>query len=77
VVENLRPGSTMLCVVSGRNQYTRKFFNGKHLWSKIHKSLPPSNDLMYKVLPYMVFTILLYGGGLRLNPYHTILIKIT
>jgi len=28
-VENLRPGGTMLCVVSGRCRYSRKNFNGK------------------------------------------------
>jgi len=29
MVENVRPGGTMLCVVSGRRQYAMKNFNGK------------------------------------------------
>jgi len=29
MVENLRPGGTMLCAVSGQRQYSRKIFNGK------------------------------------------------
>jgi len=45
MVENLRPGGTMLCVVSGQQQYSRKIFNGKiFMVSKIHEnyeSFPP------------------------------------
>jgi len=29
MVENLRPGGTMLCVVSEQHQYSSKIFNGK------------------------------------------------
>jgi len=56
MVENLRPGGTMLCVVSGWHQYSRKIFNGKTFmvsknpW-KLQK-FSPSNNLTYTVFYY-------------------------
>ena len=56
-VENLRPGGTMLCVVSGRRRYSRKIFNdktfvvSKNPW-KLQK-FSPSNDLTYMVCVYV------------------------
>jgi len=45
MVENLRPGGTMLCIVSGQCQYSKKIFNGKtFVVSKNlqnHESFPP------------------------------------
>jgi len=42
MVENLRLGCTMLCVVSGWHRYSRKNFNGKTFTvSKKRKSFPP------------------------------------
>jgi len=34
MVENLRPGGTMLCVVSGQRRYLREFSMVKHSWQK-------------------------------------------
>jgi len=54
VVENLRTGGTMLCVVNGWRQYPRKIFNGKIFVVSKNPQKPrkfsPSNDLMYTIV---------------------------
>jgi len=52
-VESLRPGGTMLCVVSEWRRYSRKIFNGKtHPWLAENCESLPSNDLTYTVHTY-------------------------
>jgi len=74
-VENLRPGSTMLWLVSGQHRYSRKIFNCKTFMVSKNPLKPqkfsPSNDLTYV---YSIVKLITTYVGMRFD--HLLLILV-